>query len=312
MTPKVSVVMPVRNGGRFLGEAVDSILGQTLTALELIVIDDGSDDGTASVLAGIGDARVRVLRQERLGLVTALNRGLVAARAPYVARMDADDVAMPDRLVRQVAVLEAEPAIAAVGSACRVIGSDGGPRRTMRPPLTSDGIHAALSERNCMIHPSVTMRRAAVLDCGSYRMAFARAEDFDLWLRLRERHRLVNLPDALLDYREHPGQSEWAALEQRILSEMGALAAAARRAAGQPDGVDGSRPVDNALLRRLGMDEHAIASGIVARAMGAAIDALHAGRGAAAREAVSLALRQPGLRARTRAHLWLLRARAFG
>ena len=154
------------------------------------------------------------------------------------------------------------------------------------------------------------LRRDAALAVGGYRPAFRLAEDYDLWLRLRERHQLINLDQVLLDYREHPGQSTVRGLEQRILSEMGAQAAASRRAAGVADGADSAAPVDRPLLRAMGLTEQAISDGILARALGAATVAMAAGHRAAARTAISLALRQRTLRPRTRAHLWLLRARA--
>jgi glycosyltransferase involved in cell wall biosynthesis len=310
--PRVSVVLPVRDGAAFIVEAVQSILRQTLTDFELLIIDDGSADGTPTLLAAMatGNAQLRVLRQDGLGLVPALNRGLAEARALYVARMDADDVAWPERLERQATFLDSAPTVALVGSAYRVIGPDGAARHTLHPPQSAAEVSTALERGNCIAHPSVMLRRDAVLACGGYRPAFRRAEDFDLWLRLRERHALVNLPDTLLDYRAHPAQSAWQALEQRILSEMGALAAAARRAEGVEDGASGSAPIDRTLLRALGVDDAAISNGIIARALGAAKNALSAGNPIAARSAVVLALRQPTLQPRTRVHLRLLAVRA--
>ncbi|MFT8242525.1 glycosyltransferase [Roseomonas sp. BN140053] len=311
-TPAVSVVLPVRDGARFLEAAVNSILGQSLRELELLVVDDGSRDETPAILRRLAaaDARLRVLSGPPLGLVPALNRGLREARAPLVARMDADDVAAPERLARQVAALEAAPEVALLGTGWRVVRADGQPRRDVSPPTGSEAIRAALVRANPIAHPTVILRRAAVLGVGGYRPAFRLAEDFDLWLRLAERHELRNLPEPLLDYREHAGQSAWQALEQRALSEMGALAAAARRRAGGADGADGPGPVDRALLRRLGVTAEAIRDGLLARALGTAKDALRAEQFAAARAAVALGLQQPGLRARTRLHLWVLRLRA--
>jgi hypothetical protein len=149
-------------------------------------------------------------------------------------------------------------------------------------------------------------RREAVLAVGGYRPAFVLAEDFDLWLRLMDRYRAACIQEVLLDYREHGGQSAWRGLEQRILSEMGALAAWRCRLAGRPDEGDGTAPIDRARLRRMGMGEAEIAAGVVARALGAAKDARAAGQGAAMRQAARLGLRQPGQRARTRAHLLAL------
>ena len=304
--PLVTVLMPVRNGAAYLETAASSILRQTLAALELLVVDDGSADATPSILARLAaaDARVRVLRQDAEGLVAALNRGLREARAPLVARMDADDIAAPHRLERQMAAMD--PGVALAGSAWRVIGAAGEVRRVVRPPLTDGEIRAAQRNTNVIGHPTVMLRRDAVLALGGYRPAFLLAEDYDLWLRLLDRHRAICLPEALLDYREHPGQSAWRNLQQRIFSEMGALAAQARRKSGLPDCGDGAAPIDRARLRQMGMTEAAIRAGVISRALGSAKDARAAGFPDAMRAAVQLGLRQPGLLVRTRVHFLLL------
>ncbi len=311
--PRVSVVLPVRDGATHLEAAVASILNGTFRSLELLMVDDGSRDATPTIMERLArsDRRVRMLTGPRRGLVAALNEGLREARAPLVARMDADDVAAPDRLTRQVAVLDASPGVVLVGSAIQVIGPAGARRRLVRYPTAPNAIRAALAHANPIAHPTVVLRRDAALDAGGYRPAFDGAEDYDLWLRLAELHDLVNLPDALLNYREHAGQSVWRGLEQRLLAELGAQAAAARRRSGVPDGCDGATPVDMALLARLGVGASAIGDRLISRALGAASDGLAAGEHAAARAAVRLGLRQPGLRARTRAHLLLLGLRAL-
>src|ERR1700710_2718911 len=123
MPPAVSVVLPVRNGARYLGLAVESILAQTLSDLELLIVDDGSEDETPMILARMAqaDPRVRVLSGPPLGLVAALNRGIHAAGSSFIARMDADDIAWPDRLARQMTLLNSETNAAAVGTGWRVV-----------------------------------------------------------------------------------------------------------------------------------------------------------------------------------------------
>ncbi len=306
--PIVSVVLPVRDGAAHLAPAVQSILVQTLADIELIVIDDGSTDATPAVLASFSDPRLIVHRQPPLGLVAALNAGIAMARGRYIARMDADDMSRPGRLMAQAARLDAAPGVAVLGGAMQVIAADGRPLRTIHPPADAALTHAALSQRNVIAHPTIMMRRDAVLAAGLYRPAFGAAEDYDLWLRLRERHRLLNMAEIVLDYREHPGQSAWTDLEQRILSELGALAAAGYRArTGEPDGMDGPAPVDHDALLRLGLGPAEISDGIIARAMGAARLARAGGHMAAAHAALHLVLRQPTLRWRTRIHAWLRR-----
>ncbi|GAC1344278.1 MAG: hypothetical protein NVSMB18_21620 [Acetobacteraceae bacterium] len=304
------MLLPVRNGEATLAAAAGSILRQSLSALELLIVDDGSCDATPAVLERLAaaDARVRVLRQGALGLVAALNRGLGAARAPLVARMDADDVALPERLARQAAVLASRPEVALVGTGWRVVAEGGVTRRVVLPPETDAGIRAGLAGANVLGHPTVMFRRSAVLALGGYRPAFLLAEDYDLWLRLIERHAVACVGEVLLEYRQHRGQSAWRDLEQRIVSEMSAQAAAACRAAGRPDHGEDPAPIDRARLLAMGMRPAEIAAGVIARALGAAKDAQAAGHWAAMRAAVRLGRQQAGLRARTRVHFGLLGA----
>ena len=298
--PAVSVVLPVRNGAATLAQALTSILAQTFTDFELIAIDDGSTDATSPILAATRDPRLRILTQPATGLVPALNRGVTEARAPLIARMDADDIAKPERLARQVQAMAAHPTAAVIGTAIEIIDSSGRILRTESRPHSAGAISAALAQANCIAHPTVMMRRAAAREAGLYRPAFLQAEDYDLWLRIAERHDLLNLAEPLLQYRDHAAQLTWQNLEQRILSEL---------AAGQPGGMDTPAPVTRATLRELGMTEPDIARSIRARAIGATIDALAAGHRQAAREALALAHRQGKMPTRTRAKTLLLQAR---
>jgi glycosyltransferase involved in cell wall biosynthesis len=311
-TPLVSVVLPVRNGAAFVADAIESIRSQTLHEFEMLVIDDGSRDATQPILKRIAasDARLRIITQPALGLVAALNRGLSEARARYVARMDADDIAAPERLARQAATLDASPDVAALGSACRVVDRNGAVLRHRYPPTDAAEIRRALLIGNCMIHPTIMLRRAAVLQAGGYHPAFLLCEDFDLWLRLAEHHDLLNLPEPLLDYREHEGQSAWRDLEQRALSELGALAAAEHRRAGSSDPTDYATLIDRDFLRHIGITEAAIIGRVVACALGAAQQAIAAGQFGPARAALDLLLSQHSLSPRTRLHGWLLLLRS--
>lgn len=197
--------MPVHNAAPYLAAAIESILRQTYTDFEFLIIDDGSTDGSPAILqAATRDQRVRVIRRENRGLVATLNEGLTLARAPLIARMDADDVARPARLAQQVGALAARPEVLCLGGAFELI--DGAGRRiAQRFPPTEDAEIQEYNLRghNAIAHPTALYRRAAVQAVGGYRERFKCAEDLDLWLRLGETGVLANLRDVVLSYRLH-------------------------------------------------------------------------------------------------------------
>lgn len=301
--PIVSVVMPVRDAASYLEAAIESVLAQTLTDIELIVVDDGSRDGSSGIIARHAgrDRRIRVLRHGALGIVAALQAGLASARADLVARMDADDLALPQRLERQVAALRDNPQAAAVGSACEMIDRQGALMWEQRYPASPEAIRRELGTRNCIAHPTVLMRKKAVIEAGGYRAPFALCEDYDLWLRLSEHHDLLNLDEVLLQYRLHPGQSSWRSHEQRILSELAALACARARRAGLREPALPEGAVGRAFLRAAGLSEKTLARELATGALAAAEDALRLKLTASAMQALGLALAQPGVSLRWRA-----------
>ena len=218
--PAVSVIMAVYNGEPWLGEALASTLGQSLQNLEFIVVDDGSTDGTAKRLADIGDPRVSVLRQSRAGQTAALNRGLRAARAPLVARIDADDVSLPDRLARQARFMAAHPEVGLLGTAAREIAPSGAVLHTLAPPCDDRAIRRALMRANPFVHSSVMFRRALIDGLGGYDESFAVAQDYDLWLRLSRVTRLANLGEPLVLRRLAPGRLSSARDTTRLRDEV--------------------------------------------------------------------------------------------
>ena len=206
MGPRVSVLLPVWNGEAFLKPAVESILRQTFSSFELIVIDDGSADASAAIAEkfACGDNRVRVLRRAHEGLSAALNAGLTAARGEYVARMDADDVSLPHRLQTQVEYLDAHPACVAAGAWIEVVDEAGLHLGLKTFVETHEEISAALYQGVSPIaHPTIVARRDALRAAGGYDARRYPSEDLDLWFRLAESGELANLGEALLQHRRH-------------------------------------------------------------------------------------------------------------
>jgi glycosyltransferase involved in cell wall biosynthesis len=203
MSPVISVILPVYNGGRHLAAAMHSLFDQTFRDFEIVAIDDGSRDHSADVLEDFAaeDERVRVFRRENRGFVATLNESLALSRGRYIARMDHDDLCMPQRFERQVERLEAEPDLVALGSRVTSMDPEGRILGLERLPVTHEEIEEThLGGSSAICHPAVMMRADAVRAVGGYR-EFAPVEDFDLWLRLGEIGRLANIEAPLLKYR---------------------------------------------------------------------------------------------------------------
>jgi hypothetical protein len=253
--PSVSVVMSVYNGQAFLSEAVESILGQTLRNFEFLIVDDGSADGTAEILAGYAsrDPRMRVLRHENKGRAVSLNIGISLAIGEYIARMDADDVAMPYRLKEQLEFMELHPDVGLLGGAVELINTTGQTIKTARPPLEDSEIKSLMLRFNPIFHPSVVMRKRVALAAGGFRKALLDADDYDLWLRMGERTRLANLGKPILKYRIHSGQVTIQNLEHQTLCVVAARTAAMFRSRGLTDPLSEVNDVTPHLLGTLGV-----------------------------------------------------------
>ncbi len=237
MTPAVSVVMPVRNGAAYLRESVASIQAQAVGDFELLIVDDGSDDATPALLASFAaDPRIRIFHQPPQGIVVALNSAIAQARAPYLARLDADDRARPDRLGKQFAFMEAHPEIGLLGTWAEVIDGAGTRVGRLTPPADPARLARVLERTNPFVHSSLMMRTALVRRLGGYRSAFRAAEDYDLWLRMAEAAGVANLAEDLTQYRRHAAsQSQRDAVRQSFSTRLAQRAAAARRSgAGDP------------------------------------------------------------------------------
>ena len=215
--PAVTVLIPAHNAGAFLREAVDSILAQTFTDFECLVIDDGSTDGTVEALRSIADPRLRIERNSRnLGLIATLNLGLEMARAPLLARMDADDISMPTRLDQQVSAFRERPHLAVLGTCATMIDEQGVEFGVMTVPQSQQEIVGNILKNNVFVHPSVMMRTSIVRILGGYPEYAQHAEDYALWLRVALHYEVGNLAERLVRYRVHSGQvSQWKMAEQR-------------------------------------------------------------------------------------------------
>ncbi|MEO1236573.1 MAG: glycosyltransferase family 2 protein [Planctomycetota bacterium] len=202
----MSVLMTAYNAERYVAATVESVLAQTMEEFEFVVVDDGSTDGTAELLRGFAerDGRVRVISGPNQGIPRAANTGLAACRAALVARIDADDLAEPDRLERQAAYMNEHAEVVAAGSWVTFIDEAGRRLTINRPPTDHDAIDDALMRGHCAIwNTSSIYRREAFAALGGYDEHFATAEDLDAWLRLAEVGEVANIAEPLHRYRLH-------------------------------------------------------------------------------------------------------------
>lgn len=219
--PLISVVMPVYNGRRYLAEAMDSILAQTFGDFEFICVDDGSTDDSLAILSDYArrDARVRIVSRANTGVWKALNDGIEVSHGRLIARMDADDVSMPNRFEKQVTFLNEHPDVVAVGCSVLIIDAEGAPLREMpNPPRwTHEEIDTAhlTGGGQVFYHPALIFRREALKTIGMYRQ-WPAAQDLDLFLRLAEIGRLANVRDVLLKYRQHMGSVGHAKMAKQL------------------------------------------------------------------------------------------------
>ncbi len=220
--PTIAVMLPVYNAAPFVDEAVQSIRNQTFSDFELIVIDDGSSDGSLRVLRrhAKDDDRITLISRPNTGIVNTLNEMADFARSPFLARMDADDIAMPDRFARQLAFFRSRPRAVCVGGRVEMITETGDPIVSPEPVTGDARIQRdALAGRTPISHPSAMFRREAFEAVGRYHHDAYPAEDLDLFLRLGEIGELHNLPETVLKYRMH-GNSISVRLSDRQIAKM--------------------------------------------------------------------------------------------
>ena len=216
MAPEITVLMPVHNVESYVRESAESILSQSFTDVELLVVDDASTDGTVRVLEQLGDPRVRIIRScERLRFSGALNLGLEAVTGRFVARMDGDDIALPDRLEVQHKYLTDHPEVGLCGGLAEMFGTKQGVY--FRPPLSHAEIQSYVLFDTPFVHPSVMFRREAIERHHlRYDATYCPTDDYELWSRAVRLFPTANLDRILLRYRVHAAsltQSEWADMD---------------------------------------------------------------------------------------------------
>ncbi|MBD2002388.1 MULTISPECIES: glycosyltransferase family 2 protein [Cyanophyceae] len=204
MTPLVSVLMAVYNGERYLAAAINSILNQTFTNFEFIIINDGSTDNTINILSQYqkSDHRIHIYHQGNCGLTASLNKGFQLTKGKYIARMDADDISLPKRLAKQVAFMDANPEVGVCGTWLKTIGEVGG--YVEKYPTDYKIIKAWLLFNSALAHPSVMMRKELFIRNNlSYNNSQLHCEDYGLWVESSKHFQMVNLGEILLLYRYH-------------------------------------------------------------------------------------------------------------
>ncbi len=253
-SPRVSVVLPVRDGGKFLAEAVESVLSQSLSDFELIIVDDGSRDGTWQIIESFRDSRIVAFSREKRGLSASLNFGIRIARAEFIARMDADDVCLPDRLKIQVAELHKRTDTVALAGRAIVIDELGRETGRVCSPREchEDVMRGFLRLRgDTLVHPTVMFRKSALLAVGGYNERFRASQDVDLWLRLAAIGRLSSVPEVVLKFRQHPYSTSSTRHEDQLTFGMAARVCYWIREAGLHDPSTASEEVWEGFISRV-------------------------------------------------------------
>ena len=255
-TPLVSVAMVTRNVERFLPEAIESILNQTFKDLEFVIVDFGSTDKTKSIISGYQskDPRIKFHEIPSCSLPLARDTSCSLSIGRYIAIMDADDIALPDRLACQLEFMEKHPEVGIVGAATEVIDHQGDVLQTVYYPSGDSEIREALLSVCPFNNPTVFVRREVYAAAGGFRNVPLN-EDYDLFLRVAEHCDLANLPRVLLRYRFHPQQVTRRKVREMTLCHFAVRAAAGLRRSGKPDPLDSVPEITPALLTEMGVSE---------------------------------------------------------
>jgi len=202
--PRITVLMPVYNGEKYIGEAIESILNQTFANYEFVIIDDCSTDKSKKNIQTYHDPRINFIsNNENLGLINTLNIGLALAQGEYIARMDQDDISLPQRLEKQLAFLDNHPEIGVCGTGFKTINQKGASTAVTQFPNQSSLLNWQLHFFCPLVHPTVMMKTSLVKKVGGYNKNATYYEDYDLWVRLCSITQLTNLDDILFCLRKH-------------------------------------------------------------------------------------------------------------
>lgn len=261
MTPRISVVMPTYNAAKHLHAAIESIQSQAFSRWELLCVDDGSTDETREIVRSFSgnDDRIKLISLPHRGIVPTLNHGVCIARGEFIARMDADDISLPQRFQKQISHLAKHSELAMVGGAYEVIDEHNNGQRTVRPPCDPAKVLGKLRKSNCLCHPSMLMRREAISKLqGPYRAAFLLAEDYDLWLRAVEKFNIGNVGDVVLRYRINVGRTTAKRIITDTFSCIAARHSARQRLAGIGDPANRWETITRGQLVESGVPQQAI------------------------------------------------------
>lgn len=199
----ITVLMPVYNGGEYLRSAIESILSQTYTDFEFIIIDDGSTDNTKEIIDSYDDKRIRNFNNTtNQGLIFSLNKGIDNAKGRYIARMDSDDISLPQRFEKQIEYLDKNPDIVVLGSLGYNIDENGSVKNIIKLPEKPGQILTELLFGNVFIHTSI-IAKTEVIRQYRYNKEYVHAEDYYLWSQIAKEHKIANLQQPLVRYRVH-------------------------------------------------------------------------------------------------------------
>ncbi len=206
LNPLVSIITPAHNAGAYIADTIESVLDQTYPFFEMIVVDDGSTDDTAEKVQSIDDPRIDLIRQGNAGVAAARNRAMDSAQGTYFAFLDADDLALPQRLEKQLTFLQDHPEVALVGAAAEIWEDSTPTGRYLRHDCDPAQLAFDMLFENYLVNSTVMVRSTIISRVGGFTLDQSRRhEDFELWSRIGRRHAVANLPDVLAAYRVRPG-----------------------------------------------------------------------------------------------------------